>query len=247
MVFPWPFFAFRMLAVHLLYADHSGEPTDPRIGHFVLAGVSVFERQGYWLSRELDRIACRFNPADPGAIELHGSPMRQGRGGWHRFPVPDRIQAMKDALGVFAQSHPGNRLFAAVVEPDAVAPRDVVEYAFEQVASRFDQFLMRLYRNRDTQRGVIVFDKATYETAIQSLARDFRTVGHQWGVLRNLAEVPLFLDSKASRLIQLADLVAYAIFRHFEKNDSQYYDIIKNRFDRVGRTQHGLYVRQLRP
>lgn len=56
----------------------------------------------------------------------------------------------------------------------------------------------------------MIFDKSTYEETIQNLATDFRTVGHQWNVIANLAEVPLFLDSKASRLIQLADLVAYA-------------------------------------
>lgn len=233
--------------MHLLYADHSGDPTDPKLRLFVLAGISVFERQGYWISSELDKIASRFDPADPGSVELHGSPMRQGRDGWDQFPVNDRIQAMLDALNVFASSHPGNRIFAAVVEPAAVSPRDPIEYAFEQTASRFDQFLMRLHRQGDTQRGVIVFDKASYETTIQSLARDFRSVGHQWGVLRNLAEVPLFLDSKASRLIQLADLVAYAIFRHYEKADSQFYSVIQGRFDREGNVQHGLHIRQLPP
>jgi hypothetical protein len=230
--------------MHLLYLDHSGEPTDPSQRFLVLAGLSIFERQGYWISQELDRIAERFDPADPGAIEFHGSPMRQGRDGWDRFSVPDRMQAMTDALSLIAR-HPQNRIFAAAVEPAAVSPRDPIDYAFEQVASRFDQYLMRLHRRGDTQRGILVFDEATYETSIQSLARDFRTVGHTWGVLRNLAEVPLFLDSKASRMIQLADLVAYAIFRQFERADSQLYNVIEQRFDRVGATVHGLHVKQL--
>ena len=34
-------------------------------------------------------------------------------------------------------------------------------------------------------------------------------------------EVPLFLDSKASRLIQLADLVAYTVFRCYTHSDDQ--------------------------
>ncbi len=29
--------------MHLLYADHSGEPTDPNLKYFVLAGISIFE------------------------------------------------------------------------------------------------------------------------------------------------------------------------------------------------------------
>lgn len=74
----------------------------------------------------------------------------------------------------------------------------------------FNRYLKRLHRGGQTQRGIIVFDKATYETDIQSLATDFRKFG--WGVIHNLCEVPLFLDSKASRLVQAADLIWYALF-----------------------------------
>ena len=231
--------------MHLLYVDHSGDAKDPNLQYVVFAGVSVFERQGYWLSQELDKIATRFNPADPASVELHGSPMRQGRDGWDQFAVPDRVQAMIDALTVLAASHPTNRIFACVVEPAAVSPNDSVAYAFEQLASRFDQYLMRLHRQGDTQRGVIVFDEATYETSSHNLAGDFRSVGHTWGVLRNLAEVPLFLDSRASRLIQLADLVAYAIARHYERCDSQFFNVIQQRFDKEGGTVHGLHVKSV--
>lgn len=141
-------------------------------------------------------------------------------------------------------SNASNRLFAAVVRKSVVAPQDPVEHAFEQLASRFDQFLMRLHRSKDTHRGIIILDKSTYETPLQVLASDFRVIGHTWGVLRNLAEVPLFLDSRASRLIQLADLVAYALFRAFEFDDDQFASLIEHRFDRSGGNRHGLYVRQ---
>lgn len=43
-------------------------------------------------------------------------------------------------------------------------------------------------------------------------------------------------------LIQLADLVAYAVFRHFEHGDSQYFDLIKDRFDSEGGVEYGLHV-----
>jgi len=55
-----------------------------------------------------------------------------------------------------------------------------------------------------------------------------------------MAEVPVFVDSRASRLVQLADLVAYATFRHFERGDSQFFDVFKHRFDEVGGIVHGL-------
>ena len=167
-----------------------------------------------------------------------------GRGRWRSHPKEDRHQAIEDTLRVFRQSHPSNRLFASVIKKSAVSPRDPVEVAFEQLASRFDKYLMRLHRSGDTHRGIIIFDKSTYETTTQSLATDFRTIGYTWGVIRNFSEVPLFLDSKASRLIQLADLVAYAIFRYFEKGDNRFFPIIEPRFDSEGGVVHGLHTLQ---
>lgn len=112
--------------MHLLYLDDSGSVGDASQHHFVLAGISIFERQGHWLSEGLDKVAARFDAAEP-------------------FP-------------------------------------------------------------------------------------------------RNLAEVPVFLDSRASRLIQLADLVAYSVFQKFERGDTRFFDIITHRFDAVGGVVHGLCV-----
>jgi hypothetical protein len=227
--------------MHLLYCDESGTVSDPVQQHFVLAGISLFERQTYWIASELDAIAARFNPADPNSVELHGNPMFQGKGFWRQFPTDMRVQALQDCLSVLATSHKSNRVFACVIKKSVASPRDPVELAFEQLASRFDQYLMRLYKNNDAQRGIIIFDKSTYETTIQNLATDFRTIGHTWGVIRNLAEVPLFLDSKASRLIQLADLVAYSLFRKYEKADVRFAVLFEDRIDQEGGLTHGLF------
>ena len=230
--------------MYLLYADESGSTPDPNQAYFVLAGFCVFERQGFWIANELDKIAARFNPADPGSVELHGNPMLVGKSLWRNFPKEDRIKAIKDCLQVFMDSHPSNCLFASVIKKSVVLPKDPVEIAFEQLASRFDQYLMRLHKKGDTHRGIIIFDKSTYESSIQSLAADFRTIGHQWGLIRNFAEVPLFIDSKASRLTQLADLIAYATFRHFEKSDSSFFTLIDKRFDSEAGIVHGLHIIQ---
>jgi hypothetical protein len=168
--------------------------------------------------------------------------MNNGRGMWRRHTKDDRAKAIADALKVFLDSHPSNRLFASVVRKTKVSPADPVEFAFEQLSSRFDQYLTRLHKSGDTQRGIILFDKSTYETTLQSLATDFRTIGHRWGIIRNFSEVPLFLDSRASRLIQLADIIAYVIFRYFERGEDKYYSIIKHRFDSEGGINHGLHL-----
>jgi hypothetical protein len=58
--------------------------------------------------------------------------------------------------------------------------------------------------------------------------------------MRNIAEVPLFVDSKASRLIQLADLIAFSMWRRYEYQDGRFFDPIIGRFDADGGVIHGL-------
>jgi hypothetical protein len=231
--------------VHLLYLDDSGSISDAHQQYFVLAGVSIFEREAHWVEQDLNEIARRFDNADPYSVELHGSPMRSGKGIWRGYPTSDRVQAIKDALqkGVVDRSR-SVRVFGAVIKKSAVAGSDPVGLAFEQLTVRFDMFLMRLYKkHKDAQRGLILLDKSSTENRIQTLAHEFKYDGHSWGYTKNYAEVPVFLDSKASRLIQLADLVAFALFRFYEHNDDSFYEIIRHRFDSEGGIVHGLYVR----
>lgn len=232
--------------MHLLYLDESGSVTDPNQKYFVLAGICIFERTTHWVEQELNTVASRFAPKNPYSIELHGSPMRSGRDGWKNFPLNDRLQAMKDALKLGIQDHypKGVRLFGAVVKKSSIAGTDPVEHAFEQLSSRFDLYLKRIYaKHHDAHRGIILFDKSSTEQRIQTLSREFKYSGHAWGKTKNYAEVPVFLDSKASRLIQLADLVAFALYRFHEHKDNSLYDVIKHCFDSEGGVEHGLYVR----
>ncbi|HZL26965.1 MAG TPA: DUF3800 domain-containing protein [Acidobacteriaceae bacterium] len=231
--------------MYLLYADESGSIGDPTERYFVLAGISVSEREPHWLDQELEQIARRFDPNDPQSVELHGSPMRAGKGKWRHFPKLDREQAIIDALTIgVCKRHPDKvRLFAAVLEKKNFAGQDIAQVAFEQLSSRFDQFLGRLHQKGNTQRGLILFDKSSTEKRIQTLAKEFKTAGHSFGRTRNYAEVPVFIDSQASRLIQLADLVTYAIFRRFEHEDACFYDVMSKCFDADGGVVHGFYNR----
>ena len=128
--------------------------------------------------------------------------MYGGKGGWRKVPKVDRFNAIKDALRLVDGRH--YRAFASVVNKAAISPADPVRETFQQLVSRFDHFLTREHMHfNNTHRGLIIFDKTSKEGPIQALARDFKTVGHDWGTLRNMAEVPAFIDSQATRLIQI--------------------------------------------
>ncbi|MCV5409351.1 DUF3800 domain-containing protein, partial [Escherichia coli] len=112
--------------MHLLYVDESGTPSDPTLNHFVLSGISVFEKQTHWIEQEMNAIAARFNADDPYERELHGSPMRGGRDGWKNFSFNDRKQAIKDCLALLTQKHRDIRIFACVVPKGALDGKDVI-------------------------------------------------------------------------------------------------------------------------
>lgn len=231
--------------MHLFYVDESGSVADPAQKYFVLAGVAVFERKTHWIEDRLNEVAARFCEQHPYSIELHGSPMRAGREGWKAYRLEDRLKAIKDALrfGVGEHYPRGVRLFGTVIKKSALEGQDSIIYAFEQLTHRFDMFLKRCHHKyQDSQRGIMLFDKSTTEQRIQSMAREFKYAGHTWGKTSNYAEVPVFMDSKASRLIQLADLVAFSLFRSYEYQDNSFYDVIRHCFDSEGGVQHGLHV-----
>ena len=225
--------------MHFLYLDDSGSVGNASDKHIILAGLSVPEKLPHWFSQALDRIAKQVWPSDPDHIEFRGADIFNGKRHWRGVEREPRMKAYFDALKVL-NSSADVRLFGAVIHKASASPADPMEKAFEQMASRFDHMLMRLHRKGDTQRGVIVLDNSSYETSLQKLAVDFKKIGHTWGKLHNMAEVPLFVDSRATRMIQYADLVAYALRRYYERGESKYFDIIKNKFDAEGGVIHGL-------
>lgn len=234
-----PFFHWG-LPLHLLYLDESGHPDDPNSSFFVLAGFAIFERQTYWLEQQLDAIVGRFTAFEPNATELHGSEMYGGKNAWRGITPEARSQAVVDILSLLADQRLNLRIFASVIEKSQMASHAILHKSFENVVTAFDAYLYSLYRKRDPQRGLVIFDKSNYEQQLQALSHLFRRDGHQTGKLRNLAEVPLFLDSKASRLIQMADIIAYWIFRYFQSGDSRGFEVIRRFCTDLENAPHGL-------
>jgi hypothetical protein len=209
----------------------------------VLGGLSVFEAQADWFTRELDKLAESVNPGKPMSVEFHASEIFARRQPpWKGMRKADAQGIIKAVLQIVAGSYETARVFAYAVEKNSLsAGTDPVELAFEDLCSRFDLYLQRLRAQGDRHRGLLILDRTTRETSLQRLSREFRTLGTQWGTtLRNLADIPFFADSRASRLIQLADHVAYAVFRRYNAGDTQYFDIIAPKFDSSEGKIHGL-------
>ncbi len=220
--------------VHILYLDGSGGASNPRDRHFVLAGISVFERSIYHLIKKADEFVANLNLGNATEIELHASHIYNAKSNpWRQIKANrDRERILCDAIGLLVPESKSVHPFAVVVEKEALGEEEhALSVAFEEMMNRFNLFLRGLYaENREKQRGLVIMDKARQERDLQNLMAEFRVRGTRWGRIRNLAEVPLFADSRSSRLLQLADLVAYAVWRQYEYEDGRFLKPLLPRF-----------------
>ena len=217
--------------MHLLYLDDAGSVGNVREQYLVLGGVSVFEAQSSWVTQELDRLAQNIDPGNPHGVEFHASETYARRSQpWKGLTQEEARGTIESVLDVLAHAYDTARAFACVVHKPSFPNQDPMEIAFEDLCSRFDRYLQRLRAVGDRQWGLVILDKSAHETTLQQMSVAFRTLGTSWGVIRNLADTPLFVDSRASRVIPLADHVAYAVFRRYQSGDTQYLDRIAAKF-----------------
>ena len=226
--------------MHILYADESG--THDQAGTFVVAGLAVFEQETYWLAQHLDRLAEQYFPDLTERVEFHASHLHVAEGvSRPPFSMLDRqhrADLRDDIYRIIGESNA--RAFAAVIAK--TAPNDeLYAICFEQIVSRFDRMLQRIYHNRgERQRGLVVVAQSSYQQQIVERARSIWESGHRWGQLRNMADIPFFAPAKDTRLLQLADFVSNAVYRRYESGDTRQFDRIAQRFDEEDGRLHGL-------
>ncbi len=233
--------------MYVLYLDESGNEGNPADRHFVLAGVAAFERQIHFLSEGLDAVQKHHLPGlEP--IPFHASPMRKGKDFWRKVPEDKRREMLADTGGVLASSDPrGVVLFGVAVEKSATCHGEAaVQLAVEEICGRFNLFLHRLHRDdANTQRGLLVFAEGRFDQRAKIWVRTFRRSGTRIGPIRNFAEdLPYSASANDSRMLQLADYVAHAIFMKYEQGDDSLLIPIQHKFDSFEGRNHGLVLKR---
>jgi len=230
--------------MHLLYLDESGgDELNTQDRFFVLGGASVFERTPYHLGVEMDNIQKNFFPAIADPIEFRASAIWNGNG--EPWESMNRVERIKVMTAVYRSIAGDNRLtlFAIAMQKHDYVSSSPIQKTCEEMAGRFDAFLVGLEMadsKGEKQRGLMIFDQSRHEKTVQALLTHYRTTGASFGRITHLAEVPLFTDSKITRMLQIADFVAYAVYRRYEASDIRFLDIIMPRFSQSGGKLHGL-------
>lgn len=143
------------------------------------------------------------------------------------------------------------RLFAECIDKVHFDPnrttQSVDEQAFEQVVSRFQQYLHAISSRYEqdgptastpsTQRafGLLIHDNnPTVARKHTELMKSFHRSGTLWTKVKNIIETPLFVDSQLTGMVQIADLCAYGLRRYLENGQAEIFDRVFQRADRRG-------------
>lgn len=115
------------------------------------------------------------------------------------------------------------------------------EQAFEQIVSRFEQYLKNISKTGPLRYGLLIHDNnQTVARRHTELMKHFHINGTLWTGIQSIIETPLYVDSQLTSMVQLADLCAYALRRYLENQESALFDLIFQRADRIGTTVVGV-------
>jgi hypothetical protein len=228
--------------MHILYLDEAGLHSDAT--YFVLAGVAVFERETYFYAQDLDNIQRTYFPGITDSIEFHASaihaPSANPKPPFDQLSTEQRRQLLIDIYQII-RNHRGV-VFGTAIEKAWCASEEPYERAFEDLTSRFDLYLRRInaQAGEHEQRGMIAVAESSYRRNLEVLGERFRGGSTRWGQIRTLADVPFFLPARNTRLLQVADFCANAIYGRYNSSYTRYFDIIAPRFDRDQNRIHGI-------
>lgn len=214
--------------------DESGDPNGwKNQSHFVLGAVAVHEGQIPKLTKQMDEIQHRYFPSISIPIPLHATDIHEAKGRFDHLPSEKREQLLLDICGLIGkQKFPNFVSFATAVHISALSSeREALEKAVEDLTSRFNIFMKRLYSKDLPGKGLLIIDQA-HQERYRELIAEYQK-GSRYGRLGNIVDIPYFAGAHDTRLLQLADACAYSVFRNYERHDNKYFDKIFPSFDKV--------------
>lgn len=129
------------------------------------------------------------------------------------------------------------RIFAECIDKKSCpekGPLPIFEQAFLQVVTRFEAYLSAISRGPGGKAyGILIQDNNnTVASRLTKLMTRFHDVGTLYRDIEHIVETPVFVDSRLTSMVQMADACAYAFRRFFDRNETDLFDRIYSRIDR---------------
>lgn len=231
--------------MQLLFIDESGTiPPKNKIkgdvNHFTLGGIVIPADLWHEVDKELASLKARFKITGeikwryfaPGAQLNSLSHLNAGQKESLREEMYNLIAKFKSI-----------RLICAIVNVRSAykyeyvnGESDLYWYAYKQITERFQYYLQDLSRNIGSKiNGIIICDhrQPKDDHQLRLLHQKLLTGSKKsFSTYQNLIEGVFLAPSHLSVGIQLADMVAGAVYRKFSRQDDRFFDLIKNSFRR---------------
>ena len=212
----------HILVVYFLYVDESGQTAIKRSGNlFILSGVLVHEKDWKSIEKKLDEAKQELLPKlHPREWELHAHAI------WN-----DKEFFANEELGLSLAKK--EEIFSMVVDLACKSeitiinviifkdrlrrrlPLEVMKRSWGMLVGGFEGFLHKM---PTPNNGLIFMDSSQKvpETEIRRII--YRLVGGSRRNRHHVLENPIFVESHMWNLIQMADMIAYVVHRHYKKD-----------------------------
>lgn len=229
--------------MHLCFIDESGTPAkpgQPTPKTFVMAGIIVPDSKWHALRKSFDRLKkdaaydgeVKWRFFAPGNSDA-ANPMRD----WDQ----NRKHAFRMALFKALTEQKSIKLIACVCdciaayELDGIDSQDDLYFrTYKPLTERFQYFLQELPKTTGSLHpGMIVVDQRGSHDDAKMRLRHERLLNKKrrdHSSYANLVESLFFAPSHLSVGVQFADLVAGAVWRKYDHNDTVYFDQIRQSF-----------------
>ena len=218
--------------MYFLYVDGSGQTKIKRDrqnnGWYILSGVIVHEGDWRDIEKNLAEVKKEaFPEQDPEDVELHAYSI------WNNqvfcknkklnMTLAKKREVFSRVLDLVCKSK--ITLIDTVISKDEMRARyevpRFIEYSWMFILERFEGFL-KLQSER-TNNGLIFVDSSQKvpESEIKNIIRRMVREGSPQQQVDHVIEDPIFVESHRRNLIQVADMIAYVVYKH-HKGDPQF-------------------------
>lgn len=231
--------------MHILFVDESGTPPkapSKAQKYFVLGGVIIPE--GAWHGLRDKVYGLKIRSGIRGEIKWrHFAPGNTDKKNPMRSMPQDERNAFRTGLYEIITSISSIRLLSVVTNIEGAfgigwvnSDDDLYEFTYKPVTERFQYYLQDITKaTSQKQFGIIICDHRN-DLNDRRLRRQHQRLLHARGAnqssYENLVESLILAPSDDSLGIQLADMVAGAVWRKYERGDPSFYDMIESSFRR---------------
>lgn len=232
--------------MQILFVDESGTPpSSVKAGqrYFVLGGVIIPEGVWHRVAAELDGIRRRYRIDGEIKWRFFAPGNKDGDNSLAHLSPTERDTVRTEIFGILT-ARKAIKLLAVVTSVEAAFDLlsvnnadELYQLSYKPITERFQYFLQDMERDTgQSVNGIIVCDHRgpKDDKRLQELHQKLlHADGAYASAYKNLIEGLFIAPSHWSVGIQLADLVAGAVYRKFERGDPRFFDVIKDSF-RIG-------------